>query len=605
MRKFQYKNNYQAERLESHSLDMVLIKRLLGYLRPYSLFLSIALVFMMISKVIEAIVPIYIGIITQKILSNISIIESDKQFILSSIITGCLIILALLALSYILDGFNVWLKSWIGQKALTTLRLQVYSHIQKMSLSYFDRHSVGRLMTRTIHDVEQINQMFSESVVPIIGSLMLFFCIGVGIVIVDWRIAVIVGLIMPFAWWRTNVFRINQRRCYETIRAIVAAMNIFVQEHLMGTAVIRNFGLQKQEKARFEDINMDHCNAYQESIHHFSLFIAFVDFFQNTALILAFVALVAFAPIDTGFSAGTFFTFSLYAVMLFRPLGDLAERYNVLQAAMAAAERIFHVLDHPTENEGPIQGPLLDEIETIVFEEVWFAYEGENWILKGLSFSVAKGESIAIVGVTGAGKTTIMNLLMRLYEFQKGSIKINGHDIREYPVHILRRQFSVVLQDPVIFSGTIAENISLYDPNITHDKINEVVDYVNLRQLVERFPEGLDHYLSERGKSLSTGEMQLISMARAVAHAGIILILDEATANIDTGTERIIQNALTKIMHEKTALVIAHRLSTVKDASRILVMSNGVVAESGAHQELLQLKGIYEKLYRLQFLTYQ
>lgn len=604
MKNIRYHHDYLRERIPTNVMDRMLIKRLLTYLRPYRWWLGLAILFLIFSKGVEAYVPIYIGHVTQYILNSINLNDLEKESRLHTVFQGCGTIIGLLVLSYLLDATNVIIKTRIGQRAILELRTQVYEHILRLPLSYYDHYSVGRLMTRTIHDVDQIDQMFSDSVVPILGNLILFLSIGVGIIFVDWKIGLIVALIMPIVWWLTHQFRYHQRRCYERVRSIVSAMNAFVEEHLMGAMTIRNFGLQNKEKARFDQINEDHCSAYLETIHNFASFIASIDFMQNLSLILAFVVLTSFAPPDTGFQAGTYFTFSLYALMFFRPLADLAERYNALQAAMAAAERVFTILDQKEEPKGGMTSTL-EEVSCIVFEDVWFAYEKEHWVLKGLSFKIGKGESIAIVGVTGAGKTSIMNLLLRLYEFQKGSIKINGKDIREYSEDDLRKQFSIVLQDPVIFSGTIAENISLYNPNISKEKIDSVINYVNMRAFVNRFPEGIDHHLSERGKTVSVGEMQLISLARAVAYERCVLILDEATANIDTGTERIIQDALKKILKEKTALVIAHRLSTIKDVTRILVIHEGVVAEMGSHQQLLEAKGIYEKLYRLQFLSQQ
>jgi ATP-binding cassette, subfamily B, multidrug efflux pump len=598
---YRYKRNYHKENVEKTSVDTVLIKRLLSYLRPFWSYIVISLVFLIFARAIEAFVPIYLGEISQKFLNIINSSELEKNLLLPSVYIGAFLAIGLLLGGYLFDGINVVIRSWVGQKALYALRLQVYRHLLKMKMSYFNHHSVGRLMTRTIHDVDQINQMFAESIVPIVGSIILFISIGIGVIYLDWRVAAAIAIVLPIVGWMTNHFRTNQRRCFDRVRSVVAAMNTFVQEHLMGASTIRTFGLQKKEKRRFDDINEDHCTAYQETIHHFALFIAGIDFIQNFCLIIVFVLLVHFAPPITGFQAGTYFTFSLYAIMVFRPLVDLAERYNVLQSAMAASERIFNVLDQDVEVADENKGIDLRNIETITFENVWFAYDKENWILKGLSFEINKGESFAIVGVTGAGKTTIMNLLLRFFEFQKGFIKINGVHIQEYSLNSLRKQFNVVLQDPVIFSGTIAENITLFQPDLSPEKINAVVDYANLRHIVNSFPDGLQHSLLERGKSLSLGEMQLISLARAVAHEGSVFILDEATANIDTGTERMIQDALRKILRDKTSLVIAHRLSTIKDSTNILVIHNGSIVEKGTHEQLVSLNGIYEKLYRLQY----
>ena len=343
-------SEYVKEQVFSKALDRELITRLVGYLHPYRIWLSIALFFLLVSKVIEAGIPIVIGYISQKIINSYALDAAQKSAIMDTILHECLFILALYLLSYAFDMGNVILRSWIGQKGLYTLRMQVYRHIMRMPLSYFDKHSVGRLMTRTIHDIDQINQMFAECVIPILGNIFLFIGIFIGIVIIDWRIAIFAVILMPLVWWLTHRFRYLQRRCYERLRTVVSAMNTFVQEHLMGVSTVRNFGLQAQAKSRFEDINEDQCNAYMETIGHFGFFIGAIEVLQSASLIAAFVLIVVYTPIGSGFQAGTFFTFSLYVMMFFRPLADLAERYNLLQSAMAAAARIFDVLDTPSEH---------------------------------------------------------------------------------------------------------------------------------------------------------------------------------------------------------------------------------------------------------------
>ena len=650
-------HEYSEETVEITAGDRALIKRLLVYLRPYRTVLIIAVCFLLFSKLTEASIPLFIGHLTQTVLDHLEVNDEEKVLLLNQVLNGGLLTLGLLIFCYLLDSANVILRSWIGQKGLYRLRRDVYEHILAMPLSFFDRNAVGRLMTRTIHDVDQINQMFADSVIPIIGNIFLFFGIFVGIIILDWRIAVLVSLILPLVWLLTHRFRKFQRLCYNRVRTVVSAMNTFVQEHLMGASIIRNFGLQARAKKQFEEINEDYCNAYVESIHHFSFFIAGIDLIQNTSLILAFVLIVIFSQVGTGFEAGIYLSFSLYSLMFFRPLADLAERYNVLQSAMSAALRIFNLLDERSErrvDKGKID---LDGIASIVFEDVWFSYEKENWVLKGLSIEIHKGHSYAIVGMTGEGKSTIMSLLLRFYEPQKGRIVVNGLDICQYSLASLRRQFSLVLQDPVIFSGTIGENIALFDQSIPRQDIEVAIDYLGMRFLIEHYPEGLDHSLHEQGKGLSTGEMQLISLARAIVHRRSVLILDEATANVDAATEQVIQHALHAALNletavqdnqamqnfeleslsmevdhsqkvkaaslesdsgskdcvnllsstavprlkQQTSLVIAHRLSTIKDAAHILVLQGGKIAETGTHQSLLEKNGVYEKLYRLQF----
>ena len=416
-----------------------------------------------------------------------------------------------------------------------------------------------------------------------------------GIFILDWRLGVILLCLFPVIAWLTNRFRVVQRRCYNLVRSIVSAMNAFVQEHLLGVFTIRNFGLLEKEKEQFEEMNEDYCNAYLESIYNFAFFIAGIDFIQSIALITVFVILMQFSA--DGFQIGHFITFNLYMLMLFRPLADLAERYNVLQSAMAASERVFDVLHEKEETQERKTPATAITVDTIVFKDVWFAYDQKEWVLKGLSFEIKRGESLAIVGITGSGKTTILNILLRFYEFQKGSVEINGKDIRTYPLHELRKLFGVILQDPVLFSGTLKDNITLYQ-SISDEKIQEAVDYLEMNTFIQQFPRGLSEELVG---TLSAGEMQLIALARAIAHDRTVLILDEATAHIDSKTETIIQRALQKILHDKTTLVIAHRLSTIRKATRILVLRGGTVVEEGTHEQLLEAKGTYEKLYRLQF----
>ncbi len=597
----QYNQEYVKERIDAKMLERELIWRLLAYLRPYTPWLCVALLLLLISRVIEATVPAFIGHISQRVLNSFDLDAAQKSLMLHTVLHECFLILGLFFLSYIFETVNITLKSWIGQKSLYQLRMQVYEHIIHMPLAYYDQNSIGRLMTRTIHDIDQINLMFAESVIPIVGSLMLYISMFICILIIDWKIALLVLMILPLVWAFTSHFRSVQRRCYDRVRTVVSAMNTFVQEHLMGVTTIRNFGLQAQAKQDFELINEDHCNAYSESVFNFGFFIAGIDFLQSLALICAFVIIVLTSSTHEGFQAGTFITFSLYVVMFFRPLADLAERYNMLQSAVAAASRIFDVLDTPSELAKDHGTSRLGAIESISFENVWFAYDKENWILKGVSFTQKQGESLAIVGMTGEGKSTIMSLLLRFYEIQKGTIKINGADIRNYTLESLRKQFSIVLQDPVIFSGTIAENIAIFDSTINSTSIGAVVKYLGMEVNIDRFSNGLRHMLTEQGKGLSAGERQLISLARAVVHQRSVLILDEATANIDTTTEQVIQEALKKILESATAMVIAHRLSTIKDVSRILVLEGGCIVEEGSHDALLARKGVYEKLQRLQF----
>ncbi len=570
--------------------DWELINKLIAYLIPYKAYILFSFIVLMIAQVIEAIIPIYMGQLSQKLLE-----DSQLFFNLTDSFS---FLFFLLVSSYALESLNIFLRGKVGQRATLKLRAEVYRHIQQLPMLFFDKNSVGKLMTRTLHDVDQIHQMFAESFVPLVGNLFLFICIFLGIFYVNWAVGIAVLMILPLMMALINYFRKEQRSCYDQLRLIISSMNGFVQENLMGIQIIKNFNLENQERKIFEKMNDDYRDVYLTSISNFSFFISGIEFLQNLTLITAFVILAYWMGSHTDFQAGAFFTFSLYALMIFRPLVDLAERYNTLQAAMAGASRIFSLLEEPIERASGHYS--LEDIQTVEFEDVWFSYKKGQSILKGLSFSLRKGESIALVGITGVGKTTIISLLLRLYDIQQGKILINGKEIHSYSLSSLRSCFSMVLQDPILFSGTIAENISLFEP-MSRKNIEAAAGYVNLQSFIKQLPLKIDHLLGERGLGLSAGEMQLVSLARAVAHQRSMLILDEATANIDTVTEGAIQEALVKILKDKTALVIAHRLSTIRHVNRILVLSDGKIVESGTHDELVRAKGLYEKLYFLQF----
>lgn len=600
--KVDYRKHYiQDEGKTTSTFDAILIRRLLGYLRPYWGWVILAVALLFFSRAIEAWIPIRLGQLAQSILSKLHLSTEEQHTFFPIVFQNCLLIFALILLSYLLDMGSLYLKSWVSQKALLTLRVQVYEHIQQLPVRFYDYYAVGRLMTRTIHDVDQINQLFAESVIPILGSFFLFTCMFIGLLMVNWQVGLLMLFISPGLWWLTHHFRFHQRQIYQTIRAIVSAMNAFVQEHLMGMGIVKSFNLHLEEKQKFDEINRDHLSAHLESVHHFALFFSGIEWIQNLTMILAFVLLVLLAPAEGGFQAGTYFTVSLYGLMLFRPIIDLAERYNLLQSALAAAERIFDILDTPLEPRGPQPGRALDHIESIVFDRVWFAYKEKHWVLKNLSFEIRQGESVAFVGMTGSGKTSIISLLLRFYDFQKGNIWINGYDIREYAVEALRQQFSVILQDPVIFSGTVQDNIALYAATIDSKQVLQSIRDVHLTSWIETLPGQLQFQLNERGIGLSAGEMQLLSLARAIVHRRSVLIFDEATSNIDLQTEKKIQHALSHLLKKRTALVVAHRLSTIHNVQRILVLSEGKLVEQGTHQELMDLQGLYEKLYRLQF----
>lgn len=587
---------YHKERPPKPVFDAALFRRLWRYLVPHKKWIIFAVVLLIIGKLAESTVPLLLGQVTQGMLDN------KLEFSEIAKLGG--LIIAVLFFSYLLDAVSVAIKTWFGMKGIVSLRNDVYKHILYMPLSFYDRNPEGRLITRTIHDIDQINRMFAEGIVPILGNIFLFIGIVICVIFLDWRAAFIIALVLPTAVWHTNHFRVNQRRCYRMIRSIVSALNTFIQEHLLGFSTIRNFGLQKDEYKIFQELNEDHTVAYKETIRYYAFFFAGIDFFQSIALILLFTLLVVAVPSDQPFQAGTYFAFSIYVIMIFRPLADLAERYNELQAAFASAERIFDVLEQEKE-ELALPTETIGVLEEISFEDVWFAYKDEDWVLKGLSFTIKKGEAIALVGVTGSGKTTIMSLLLRFYEPQKGHIKINGKDIKHFSKETIRGLSSVVLQDPVIFSGTIQDNLTLQDPTISIESVQHVVHELGMDSFVQRYPKGLNEPVASLGKGLSVGEMQLLSMARALVHNHQLIMLDEATANIDTQMEHLIQKGIKRLTEHTTSIIIAHRLSTIRDVDRILVIHEGKIVEEGSHQALVAAKGLYEKLYRLHFHSFR
>ena len=533
------------------------------------------------------------------------------------------IYLATLTLAYALEFLQTYILQWTGQKVMFDMRSQIFAHLQRMHIGFFDRNPVGRLVTRLTSDIDALNEMFTSGIFAIFEDI--FVLVGiVGVMLtMDWWLALLTFAVLPCILLITRIFRKYVRESYRRIRTAIGKMNAYTQEHISGMVVVQLFNREERAYRDFEAINRQHMIAFKDSILAYALYYPGVELLSSIA-----IALVIWAGgrgvLHHSVTIGVLVAFMQYAQRFFRPIQDLSEKYNILQAAMAASERVFKLLD----TEAEIRSPALARDVTqaalgrIEFRDVWFTYQRLTpeqgalvarsspaelaamteieWILRGVSFAVEPGETAAIVGHTGAGKTTIISLMMRFYDIQHGSILVDGADVREQDLHALRRHFGVVLQDPFLFSGTIAENIRLGSA-ISSARVRQAAQEVNLADWVESLPHGYDEELKERGAGLSTGQKQLINFARALAHEPPILILDEATSSVDTDTELRVRSALERMTVGRTSVVIAHRLSTVQRADQILVMHKGQLREHGSHQQLLAARGHYWKLYQQQY----
>ena len=496
---------------------------------------------------------------------------------------------------------QTYLVQWMGQNVMRDLRLEIFSHLQRLPLSFFDRNPVGRLMTRITTDVENLNELLSSGVVAIFGDVFTLAGIVIVMLWMNWRLALVTFTVLPFLTVATFLFRRFVRKAYREIRLRIARINAYLQENITGMVIVQLFNREKRNFEHFRRLNYDYLEAYLRTIFYHAVFFPVVELLSAVALglILWYGGLRVFSGALT---VGALVAFLQYTQRFFRPISDLSEKYNIMQSAMAASERIFKLLEEP---EQPSFTPPVQHLDRcrgeIEFRHVWFAYSGEDWVLKDISFRVEPGERVAFVGATGSGKTSIMSLLTRLYEPQRGQILLDGVDIRHVPLEELRRVVGVVPQDVFLFSGSVAENIRLGNRDISEDVVRQVAQALNVDRFVERLPRGFDEEVRERGGILSTGQRQLLAFARALAYDPRVIILDEATSSVDTETERLVQEALEKLMVGRTCLIVAHRLSTVQTADRIIVIHKGKIREQGTHQELLALKGIYYRLYKLQY----
>lgn len=579
------------QKITGKAYDTKLLRRMVEYMQPYKTTFWISVVLTILLAVLAPALPLLIEYTLDHYILN---------FDVSGLGLMLIAMLLLLFVQTLVRYYHTLMTNTLGQSVIRDIRIKVFNHISSLRLKYFDQTPIGKLITRTISDLETIANIFSEGLIQIIGDLLQLLVILGVMFYSDWKLTLIVLVPMPIMIAATYIFKEAMKSAFQDVRKWVANLNTFLQEHITGMGIIKYFAREKQEMDKFKYINEQHRNAHIRANWYFSIFFPVLEIIMAISLGL----LVWYGSkqiLAHQISPGVVVAFIMYINMIFRPIRELIDKFNTLQMGMVSAERIFEVLD--TDEQTPNHGQLAPaqirgEIE---FKNVWFAYNDENWVLKDVSFKVKPGETLALVGATGAGKSSTINILSRFYEINKGQILLDGVDIRNYDLNFLRKTIATVLQDVFLFSDSIIKNINLNDDRISREDIIDAAQQVGAHHFIMRMPGDYDFKVQERGASLSAGQAQLISFIRALVHDPKILILDEATSSVDTETEELIQTAIDKLMHGRTAIVIAHRLSTIQNADKIIVLDKGEIKEIGSHQELLSIDGYYKKLYDLQF----
>jgi len=639
----------QEDEVLGKAYDGRLMRRLLTYLRPYKWHVAIALAAIILKSGLDVLGPFLTKIAIDKYLAKSADSHSYSHSYSHSWIGDRLsnaplvgiaqiggLYVGILIFTFTLEFIQTYLMQWTGQKVMFDLRSQIFRHLQHMHVAFFDKNPVGRLVTRVTTDVDALNEMFTAGVVSIFEDVFVLAGIIAIMMKMNWKLALITFAVLPVIVYATRIFRDKVRDSYRRIRTAIARINSYLQEAVSGMLVLQLFNREKRAFNKFSDINASHMEAFKDAIMAYSVYYPFVEILSAIAI----ASIIWFGGNDVirgVASLGVLVAFMQYAQRFFRPIQDLSEKYNILQSAMAAGERVFKLLDTKIEVTSPAVTKRPPGPGRIEFDHVWFAYnvsgktdgatggpahpesivgragtpvapqnltswvEEPDWVLRDVNFVLEPGETIAVVGHTGAGKTTLISLLMRFYDVQRGAIRIDGVDIKEMDLDGLRSRFGVVLQDPFLFSGTVAGNIRLGTARIQDADVEQAAEDVNLADFIRTLPGGFKEEVRERGSTLSTGQKQLISFARALAHNPKILILDEATSSVDTETEFRVRDALDRMVEGRTALIIAHRLSTIQRADKIIVMHKGQVRETGSHQQLLAQRGIYYKLYQLQY----
>jgi ATP-binding cassette, subfamily B, multidrug efflux pump len=629
------------EEVLGKAYDSRLMRRLLRYLGPYRWPVAIALGAIILKSLCDVSGPYLVNVAVDRFLAPVKGSAaglwshlSPRPFVGMAQISA--IYFGLLVCTFVFEFLQTYFMQWTGQKVMFDLRSQIFRHLQRMHVAFYDKNPVGRLVTRVTTDVDALNEMFTSGVVSIFEDFFVLAGIVAIMLCMNWKLALITFAVLPLIVVATKIFRDKVRDSYRRIRTAIARINAYLQEHVSGMMVLQLFNREQKAYRRFSEINRSHMDAYKDAILAYAVYYPLVDLFSSIAIasviwfggkdiIRGIVStsvsvefsrhtLLAFHTVAQPASLGVLIAFTWYSQRFFRPIMDFSEKYNTLQSAMAASERIFKLLDTPAGIVSPATTRNATGPGRIEFDHVWFAYREmdddqkpgggaspPDWVLRDVSFTIEPRETVAVVGHTGAGKTTMISLLLRFYDVQKGAVRIDGVDVREMDLGDLRGRFGVVLQDPFLFSGTVGGNIRLGTDRIQQEQVARAAEDVNLGDFIRSLPGGFDEEVRERGSTLSTGQKQLISFARALAHEPKILILDEATSSVDTETEFRVRDALARMVEGRTSLIIAHRLSTIQRADKILVMHKGQLREMGTHQELLAQRGIYYKLYQLQY----
>jgi ATP-binding cassette subfamily B multidrug efflux pump len=596
------------------AFDPRLARRLFQYLRPYRVRATVSVLLVILSSILEILGPAIIAVAIDLFVKpfkgapSIGVSARLGHWIaahgwalhpLDGINIAAGLYLVTLVAGFAVLYTQMVLMNLMGQYIMYDLRKQIFGHLQRLDVQYFDRHPVGRLMTRVTTDVDALNEMFTAGFVSIFGDIVVLLGI-IGVLFwMNWKMALVLFSITPFIVAVSAWFRRGARVTYRAVRVRIAAINAFLQEHLSGMSTVQLFNREEREAEKFDELNGRHRDANIDSIFYYAVFYPVIELIESIGI--ALIVWYGGGQVIRGtLSVGALVAFFQYAQRFYEPISDLSEKYNILQAAMAASERIFKLLDTPASIVKD-DGVQIDHIESIEFRNVWFAYNEPEWVLKNVSFTVRRGERVALVGHTGAGKTTVTALLLRFYDIQRGEICINGIDIREINLASLRRLFAIVQQDFFLFTGNVADNISLGDREITDEAVRTAAVRVQADRFISRLPEGYASVVRERGAGFSVGEKQLLSFARALAFDPPVLVLDEATSSIDTETEHLIQRAIQTLLEGRTSIVIAHRLSTIRSADTILVFHHGEIRERGTHEELMAIDGLYRKLYEIQY----